>query len=257
MNRITQLIVLTACVAGCDAGVEGSGESHRAAEATVAAPTASREALTSLQPRTTRAGTLRFTGPMVRTEVATEVFLQRLGSGAESVPTRIALADALPRTAGEYGEALVALMAEEPDASVRATMVASLRTAGATPALAGLRNALSDDDARVRAAAARTAARRPDGDTLREPLLRAASDTDAEVKVAAMRSLGVLGVSEAQTLLGAELSATDAEVRLAAVRALHRIDPAHAKILPGVIALAGDSDARVSKAAAKALAARP
>ena len=210
------------------------------------------EALFAMQPRSTRAGTARFTGPLVRNPIAAAVFLDRLTAG-DDVPSevRAALVEALPRTTGPFGPAVAALLADEGDAQVRVAMVASLRTAEASSALAGLELGLADTDALVRITAARTAARRTDGVELEDALLAAAADAELEVKEEAMRSLGVLRIEAAKPLIAAELTAADADMRLAAVRALTRIDPSDAASRVGP--LTTDADPRVAKAARKAL----
>ncbi|MGH1342638.1 MAG: hypothetical protein ACRBN8_13850 [Nannocystales bacterium] len=210
------------------------------------------EALFAMQPRSTRAGTARFTGPLVRNPIAAAVFLDRLTAG-DDVPSevRAALVEALPRTTGPFGPAVAALLADEGDAQVRVAMVASLRTAEASSALAGLELGLADTDALVRITAARTAARRTDGVELEDALLAAAADAELEVKEEAMRSLGVLRIEAAKPLIAAELTAADADMRLVAVRALTRIDPSDAASRVGP--LTTDADPRVAKAARKAL----
>jgi len=210
------------------------------------------DALYAMEPRSTRAGTARFTGPLVRHPVAAAVFLDRLtAEGGTSAEVRAALVEALPRTTGPFGPAVVALLAEESDASVRAAMVSSLRTADAASALAGLELGLSDSAANVRLTAARTTARRTDGMQLKEALLTAAGDAELSVKREAIRTLGVLRIEAAKPLIEAELTAVDADMRLAAVRALTRIDPVDAASRVG--SLTADADPRVAKAARKAL----
>ncbi len=206
------------------------------------------EALYAMEPRSTRAGTARFTGPLVRNPIAAAVFLDRLtAADGTSSEARAALVEALPRTTGPFGPAVTALLAVESDATVRVAMVASLRTAEASSALAGLELGLSDPDATVRAAAARTTARRTDGVELREELLAAAADSDVRVKTEAVRTLGVLQLEGATELITAELGAADADLRLSAVRALTRIDPELAS--QRLRSLLGDDDPRVARAA--------
>lgn len=210
------------------------------------------DALYAMEPRSTRAGTARFTGPLVRNPVAAAVFLDRLTSPEGASPeVRAALVEALPRTTGPFGPAVIDLLAGETDASVRVAMVASLRTADASSALAGLEVGLADADASVRLIAARTVARRADGVQLEEELLAAAGDPELGVKSEAIRTLGVLEIASAKNLITAELAAADADLRLSAVRALTRIDPAFAA--ERVQALVTDGDPRVAKAALRAV----
>ncbi len=211
------------------------------------------DTLYALSPRSTRAGTMRLTGPLVRNPDAAVVFIDRLVSGKESPELRAALAEALPRTGGSFGPALVDLLADEPEATVRLAMTAALRTVDDASALRGLEDALRDADAGVRLTAARTIARRPDGAELADPLLAAAADEDAGVKLEAMRSLGALQVRSALDVLERALSSTDADARLVALRALARIDADHAADVPRVAALAKDDDPRVAKAAQQLL----
>lgn len=210
------------------------------------------DALYAMEPRSTRAGTARFTGPLVRNPVAAAVFLDRLTSTEGASPeARAALVEALPRTTGPFGPAVIDLLAGETVASVRVAMVASLRTADASSALAGLELGLADVDASVRLIAARTVARRADGVQLEEELLAAAGDPELGVKSEAIRTLGVLEIESAKSLISAELAAADADLRLSAVRALTRIDPAFAA--ERVQALVTDDDPRVAKAALRAV----
>jgi HEAT repeat protein len=209
-------------------------------------------AMRSLQPRATRAGFPRFTGPLVRDPNAAPILLDRYLNGNEPIEVRAALIEALSRTTGEYGAALVDLYGREQDARVREAMMSALRTAkDADSALALLGLGLSDRDPVVRAEAARMVARRKDGGRLSSELIAAAGDGDATVQVEAMRALGAHKIAAAKEALTGELESTSADVRLNALRALGRIDEAYAAALPEVETLAKDSDARVAKVAAK------
>lgn len=208
-----------------------------------------------LSPRRTRAGTLRFTGPIVRQPAAAAVFLDRLQARHDNAPTREALAEALPATTGAFGSALVALLEDEPNPRVRAAMVAALRTADSVSALSGLELGLRDPNDEVRAWAARTAARRRDGNALIGPLLRVASTSNTgselEVKLAAIRSLGALGATDATQLLQSELASTQPQLRLASIRALQQVAPELAAT--HAARMVSDANPKVANAASKIL----
>lgn len=208
--------------------------------------------LYDLGPRSTRAQTLRFSGPLVRDPIAAAVFLDRLAQGQETPEVRAALVEALPRTTGPFGPALVDLFDTESEEAVRLQMVAVMRTADAASARTVLELGFGDTAAAVRAESAKTVARRRDGASFEAPLMVAAADADTGVKGQAMRALGALGVEGAKSLLEDELDAISPELRLEAVRALTRIDPAYAAGLSSIRALVSDGDERVAKAAAKA-----
>lgn len=227
-----------------------SGELARAAQERPAAVAE----LRAMTPVATRAGHPRFTDEGLGRPGAAAVLLDRLSRGTDPAPVRAALAEALPRAGGAYGAALVGVMAAEKDPEVRIAMVAALRRAAPEPALAGLRAGLADVDPRVRAAAAEVASRRPDGAELADPLIGLLADGDAQVQIAATRSLGALAIETAFPALQArlrDLSPGTAELRLHSLRALARIDATRAAGLAEVRALRDDRDPRVAEAAGR------
>ena len=208
------------------------------------------DAIRQLEPRSTRADLLRFTGDAVRHPDAAPLLLARYLEGNESPQVRAALVEALPRTGGVFGPAVADLLARERDPGVRSVMVHALRRADAPSALAGFELGLADSDAGVRAEAARSIAYHAEGAALAQGLISATNDPSSQVAVAAARSLGVLKVEAAKEPLVGLLGSDDAEVRLHALRALSRIDEDHAASLEQTQALIQDSDPRVAKLAA-------
>jgi len=206
-------------------------------------------AVSGLQPIKTRKGTPRFVGEAVRDPAAADVLLGRLAAGEQDALVRAALVEALPRTGGEYGTELVAMLAEETDADVRVVMVAALERADAGAAHAGLVAALGDEDPIVRAEAARVASMRADGAALAGELELALADETPQVRAAAARTIGVLAVADARDALVSGLADSDARVRLQSLRAIDRIDPAYAAALPQLTTLQADADARVARIA--------
>ena len=206
-------------------------------------------AVSGLQPIKTRKGTPRFVGDAVRDPAAADVLLGRLAAGEEDPMVRAALVEALPRTGGEYGAELVAMLGDETDADVRVVMVAALERADAGSAQAGLVSALGDEDPIVRAEAARVVSMRPDGAALAGELEVALEDETPQVRAAAARTIGVLQLEDARDVLLSGLEDDDARVRLQSLRAIGRIDPAFAGSLPQLATLQADSDARVARVA--------
>lgn len=204
-----------------------------------------------LQPIRTRKGTLRFVGEAVRDPAAAPLLLARLAEGESDPEVRAALIEALPRTGGDYGGALVEMLGEEEDADLRVQMIAALERADAGAATEGLRVGLTDADPAVRVEAARVAGMRADGSALQPELVDALSDEAPPVRAAAARSIGVLALEDARDALLAGVADADDEVRLESLRAVGRLDPAFARTLPALKALQSDDDARISAVAAK------
>lgn len=267
--KITKLLLLSALLTACSTSSEepttvtreGEVEAASAVAADWKASAAERAdkvrtddperflAVDGLQPIKTRKGTPRFVGQAVRDPAAADVLLGRLAAGEEDPLVRAALVEALPRTGGEYGAELVAMLADETDADVRVVMVAALERADAASAHAGLVSALGDEDPIVRAEAARVASMRTDGAALAGELELALGDETPQVRAAAARTIGVLQVADARDTLVAGLTDSDARVRLQSLRAIDRIDPAYAASLPQLATLQGDADARVARVA--------
>jgi hypothetical protein len=200
-----------------------------------------------LEPRPTRAGFLRFTTSAIHDPAVAPLLLTRLAEGGDPPSVRAALVEALPRTGGDYAEAVVELLDHETDPDVRVALVASLRRAPGPHAIAGLTVALADDDPQIRALAAETAAMHDEGHALAEPLRAGLGDEHGSVRAAAARAMGVLGIGTASDELAGLVADETAEVRLEALRALNRIDPDAAARLPELAALRRDSDPRVAR----------
>ncbi len=150
-----------------------------------------------------------------------------------------------PRTHREPG-------APAPETDARRALMTAIRRAPADQALPALRGGLQDASADMREAAALASGRRGDGATLAPELLAAATgDPEPTVRVAATRSLGMLGLADAFAPLRQNLSHETAIVRLSALRALARIDRTRAAALPDLARLQLDPDARVAAAATK------
>lgn len=210
-----------------------------------------RDQLMALQPQKTRAGWVRFADPAINHPEAAAILLERLTSGADTPEVRAALAEAIGRTRGEYAVAVSELLASEADARVREMLVGTLGRQSPTPAaLVGLATALQDSAVEVRAAAARTIAKRSDGIELGDELIALLAD-EPSVRSEAARTLGILQIAEAKQPLVLLLADANAEVRLDALRAVHRIDPQYAVSLPVLAQLEQDSDARVQQLATK------
>ena len=208
-------------------------------------------------PIRTRDGRLRIVSQALEQDPgAAAELLRRLDAGGSS-ELRMALVDALPRTRGPWQDQALARMAAEPDAAVRKMWVATMTRAESDVAVRGMALGLGDDDPSVRAEAAlvagslQAAALREGGF---EMLLRdRLEDSAAEVRAGAARSLGILGFADMFDDVSALLADSDANVRLQALRSLGRIDRPAARALPAVAALRDDPDAKVARAAARLL----
>lgn len=222
----------------------------------VAAPIAvpaPRAALSSLRPGTTRAGHLRFATDEIHDPVAAQVFLERLARRDEPEDVRAALAEALPRTGGDFGDALAPLLASEPSPLVRAALVGAAARAPAPVAHPVIRRGLADADREVRLQAARAAAAHPEGAALAATLRASLASDDAALRAELARALGVHRVIAARDELVALLGDRSPDVRLAALRAVERSAPGSLRGSPELEQLSTDPDGRVSRAAAALL----
>lgn len=204
------------------------------------------DAIRSLEAMTTRARTLRIAGPILHDPDVSPLLLDRVINGNDTDEMRAALIEALPRTGGSFGPAIVSLLTRERDAHVRATMVGVLRHVDAGAAHLGLSAGLTDSDARVRGEAVRVVADRGDGEDFAEALVAATGDRDQEVRRSAVQALGALGIEAGKDALVVVLSVDDPEFRFLALRALERIDATYVAALPQVRALQNDPDPRVA-----------
>lgn len=148
---------------------------------------------------------------------------------------------------------------EDPDERARRSVLDVLETLGhaAAPLAPNLIKATSDSDHFVRWAAVRTLGRIHPGDPtiLVSPLVRALSDSDREVQLAAMGALQEYA-SVAQLAVPALLRGTraaDPTLRVAALRTLNQIGKKDGVALAVLEAALHDPDARVRRAAAEAL----
>ncbi|MCA9711667.1 MAG: HEAT repeat domain-containing protein [Myxococcales bacterium] len=207
------------------------------------------DAVMGLPARTTRAGLLRLTGPLIRDPDSAPILLHRLLSRGESAEVRAAIVEALPRTTGDYSAALADLMALETEPQVRELIAFSLHRAQAPHAIDGLAMGLADVNAGVRAEALRSLGRRPDGSALAKEIAAALTDADERVAVEAARTLGNLQVATAKEALVAQLSASSAELRRHSLRALSRIDAEYTRALPQLQSLRSDADPKVARVA--------
>jgi len=238
------------------AGAAGIGEVGAEADsepAPVREGEALQDFLRMLEPVSTRAGHLRFTAPEVATPEATQIFAARLVVAAVPQGQRLALAEVLHRSGGDWSAASLLQLGLEEDPQVRAILVGTLAKAPTEAARRGLVRGLADPDPQVRRAAcelAGVAAAAGGDDSVRASLLAALTDDDAAVRGAAARAQGLLGQSTSFAAVMSGLADVDAEVRLQSLRALQRIDRARAAALPEVAALAADAeDARVKRVA--------
>ncbi len=205
-----------------------------------------------LSPIATRAGFLRFPIAYMNVPEAAPALLHRL-QGERSAAVRGALADSLSRQSAAWGDAVLELLAAEPDPSVRAVLVHALRFLPPDLAQDAAAMGSSDVDPVVRAEVARLIARRSDGAALAQELLSGLQDPSAAVRAASAQSVGALGIEAGAALLPL-LQDEAADVRLQGLRALDRIDPVGTKSLARTVALANDVDARVARKAARILA---
>ncbi len=180
--------------------------------------------LMQLPPSVTRAGFLRFTDDAIHDPRAARVFLDRLESGTESEGVRAALVDALPRTGGDYADAILPLMAKERSPIVRAAYVHTARRAPAGQAIAIAERGFADSSPDVIAEAIRATASIPDGAKLANVLRSSLRSSDANVRMEAARALGILKIAVAKAELDALANDSSPEVRREATRAITRID---------------------------------
>lgn len=182
------------------------------------------DGLETLQPSVTRAGFLRFTDDAIHDPRAARVFLDRLEAGTESEGVRAALVDALPRTGGEYADAVLVLMAKERSPIVRAAYVHTARRAPPMQAIAIAERGFADASPDVIAEAIRATASLANGAQLAGSLRSSLSSSDPTVRMEAARALGILRVGIAKTELDALAFDSSPDVRREAARAITRID---------------------------------
>ncbi len=183
----------------------------------------------------------QYTQAIAQEPPAAAVFLQRLLNGKDSIAVRLALVDALPSTGGDWQEGLAALVAIDASPRVRKKMVEMLRYVAPPHDIAGLRHGFADEDAKVRAAAARTAGFARDGIGLFQEVVSMTFDGDDwDTRAAAAQSLGKFGHKAAWPQLLRMLGDPHPEVRLQVLIALEHLDAEATRRLPELDKLAKD-----------------
>jgi len=239
------------------AAPEGAGEAE--AEARTAQPrregAEARAFLETAKPVSTRAGHLRFTAQEIADPQATAIFAARLATPETPQELRLALAEVLHRSGGDWSAAILAQLAVEHDPEVRGILVSTLAKAPEGAALVGLQRGLVDPAGEVRRAACELAGWAPAAgrdSSVEAPLRAALGDDEARVRAAASRAFGLLGERDHFDAVMSGLVDDDAEVRLQTLRALERLDRDRAAALAEVASLAAEgSDPRVKRAASK------
>jgi len=206
-------------------------------------------------PGLARNGAPVFTDPRVFTPAGQAAAATRLAAGGDPPEIRAALAHAVLRGQALPPVEVVALFHGEPDARVRAVLVAGAADFPAGEAEPFLHAALRDGDAGVRAAAVRALSQHPAGVGWDALVAFAATDAAPEVRALAVRHVGWVGDGAGWALAADALGDPAPEVRLAALRAVERLDRGRAAAIPAVRALAGDPDAAVAGAARRVLGA--
>ncbi len=211
----------------------------------------------TLSPRRDASGALVFTSKLVERPRAAPVLLSRLLDRKTGRGVRRAIAEALPRTHGDWEEGASHLIRTEAEPAVRKALVESMRYAHYPHDLRGLRAGFRDEDRRVRAAAARTTGFVRNGKVLWSELVSALFDEDAETRAGAAQSLGKLKVVKAWDGLSRVLGDKDSTVRFKALQALDLIDRERAKQLPELEKLSRDPNTRTAKLALALLGRKP
>lgn len=241
--------LVLACACSADPIAPGAAPAPTAANAGEG-PSASRPEIGTA--RRARDGSLRFADEAVHDHPEAAVELLRRFDAETAAEVRVALVEALPRTGGEWVDAVLARFPREPEPSVRKAMV-SIAARAVEGAAALVELGLGDEDASVRAEAAMAAASvRVGGAKLAGALAALLADRDARVRASAARSLALAGYTARLDRFAAIAPLLDdsaATVRLEAVRALGRIDGARAATLPALRARQSDGDVKVAAAA--------
>ncbi len=219
-------------------------------------PERARETLT-FKPRTDRNGRAIFPPETFEGGYGRASLYERLLHGHEPVSLRLGLMRALPETGSDWSQDAEPLFGALDEAELRSALVFKIRKEAADVARPTLALATVDASPDVRAEAARSIGWRSDGGELAEELGRLFSDSEAQPRAMAARATGWLGLTVFAARLVELTLDSDAEVRLHALRGLRRIDPAQAAALPNLAALAEDNDPRVRRIARKLTAPTP
>lgn len=206
------------------------------------------------QPVLSRTMVPLFTSPDFHGPVAGVVLVDRLRRGGVPQDWRGGLTQAAVLAGGVEAEAVIGLFRDEPVPEARAALLDVLGKAEPGLALAGLAEAMEDESGRVRATALQVLAGRADGAARADLVLRGSSDSDYEVRAAAMQAIGWLGLADLWDTAVGGLSDPEARVRMKALRALERLDSARAVSLTQVQAMAQDPDKSVASVARRLLA---
>ena len=200
-------------------------------------------------PGITRNGMPRFAGEPWRGPDAAPLLIERFIQGNDDTETRAALIAALQYTKGDWSQAVVSLFAVETEERVREVMADVLRYAESDAAWLGLSSAAQDDSANVRSAAMRSIGSRSDGAIGAEILLGAMTDPHAGVRAMAARSTGWLEIAPNWNALRPLISDENAEVRLHALRSMKRIDAVRTAQLTELHTLQNDTNDKVRRLA--------
>jgi len=174
--------------------------------------------------------------------------------GHDHPAVQAALVEALPRTGGEWDDAIADLWDETSNATVRRMMVLTLEKADANVAYNALRAAASSDDAEIRAAAVRAMTWRKDADRFTSVFITGLQDRNDDVRSLAARASGLHKLESAKlTLAGMLDSESRDNVRLAALIALGQIDAEYARSLSSVTRLSRDTDQTIARTATRML----
>ena len=222
---------------------------HAAAESVWASNPEGAASAWDAQPGKTRAGFLRFSGPVVSDPALMPILAARLAQGHDTPEVRVALAESLWRTGGDWDWVAVRILAEEADPSVREVIVDTLRHASGDAVLSALETSGADDDPDVRAAAMRSLGRVEGGAAFSHIILDGLSDEATEVRGFAARSAGWMELDAAWELLTGLLTDPHPETRLKSLRALEDIDANRLSSLPQLVTLERDTDHRVARLA--------
>jgi hypothetical protein len=214
--------------------------------------------LKALQATRGGAGAPSLDGALVDNQAdAAPVLVMRMLDGQETRANKLAIAEALPRTGGDWDEAAAALVAVEADEQIRVALVMSMRYANEPHSVTGLRHGFQDESTKVRAAAARTTGFNESGRKLYDELHSGLFADDWEFRAASAQSLGKLQMREAVSGLRRALSDANEEVRLHSLLALEKIDPEHVASFPELAPLRDDPSASVAVEAKRISAPQP
>ena len=203
----------------------------------------------SSKPGITRNGMPRFAGEPWRGPEAASLLLERFIQGSDDTETRAALIAGLQHTDGDWSEAVVSLLETEPESRIREVMADVLRHADAGVVWEGLTHAAADPEAEVRAAAMRSIGSRADGADGTALLLTALSDENPQVRGMAAKSTGWLKIEQSYEVVRPLITDENPDVRLHALRAIRRIDEPRTAKLSELQQLQEDSSDKVRRLA--------